>query len=122
VAVLYSGCKVQAGKRKDVAAVPFHPYADLLISSVPELRSGWLEGVPLAGAAELPTLGPRASIGGLCTFLDRCPVRVDGLCNREAPPRRSVGGGKEILCHRSRAELEQLQTVQAAEIACRQNA
>src|SRR5439155_10103552 len=71
VAVLYSGCKVQAGKRKDVAAIPFHPYAELLISSVPELRSGWLEGVPASGAAELPRIGPRASIEGLCTFLGR---------------------------------------------------
>jgi peptide/nickel transport system ATP-binding protein len=41
----------------------------------------------------------------LCTFLSRCPVRVDGLCNRTAPNRRFIDGGSEILCHHDSAEL-----------------
>jgi peptide/nickel transport system ATP-binding protein len=37
-------------------------------------------------------------------------VRIAGKCEREAPPRRDLGGGKEILCHHTRAELEALQS------------
>ena len=104
VVVLYSGCKVDSGSRKAIATPPFHPYADLLISSVPELRTGWLDSVPVRVVAEkTPTRE------GLCTFLDRCPVRIEGLCDREAPPRRVMANDKQILCHHTGAELEELQ-------------
>ncbi len=110
VMVLYSGCKVDSGSRKALAAPPFHPYADLLIASVPELRTGWLDGLPARLAVEVPAPGAEKPPAGLCTFLDRCPVRIAGKCEREAPPRRDLGGGKEILCHHTRAELEALQS------------
>jgi len=110
VMVLYSGCKVDAGSREALASPPFHPYADLLIASVPELRTGWLDGLPARLAVESPPPGAEKPARGLCTFLDRCPVRIAGVCDREPPPRRNLGGGKEILCHHTRAELEALQT------------
>ena len=109
VVVLYSGCKVDSGSRQALSAPPYHPYADLLISSVPELRTGWLEGLPARLAVEAPALGADKPPPGLCTFLDRCPVRVAGVCDKVAPPRRNIGGDKEILCHHTRAELEALQ-------------
>jgi peptide/nickel transport system ATP-binding protein len=110
VMVLYSGCKVDSGSRQALAAPPFHPYADVLVSSVPELRTGWLEGLPARLAVEAPAPGASKPPPGLCTFLDRCPVRIAGKCDREAPPRRALGGGKEILCHHASAELEALQS------------
>jgi peptide/nickel transport system ATP-binding protein len=116
VMVLYSGCKVDAGSRKDIAAPPFHPYADLLISSVPELRTGWLDGLPGRLAVETPAPGADKPPPGLCTFLDRCSVRVAGVCDRVVPPRRILEGGKEILCHHTGAELEALQLPQARAI------
>jgi peptide/nickel transport system ATP-binding protein len=111
VVVLYSGCKVDSGSRQALAAPPFHPYADLLVSSVPELRTGWLDGLParIAAAAPAQAPAPGKPPAGLCSFLDRCPVRIAGVCDREPPPRRDLGGGKEILCHHSGAELERLQ-------------
>ena len=114
VVVLYSGSKVDAGSRKAFAAPPFHPYADLLIASVPELRAGWLESLPKRVAADLPPIGARRPATALCTFLDRCPVRIEGLCNTEAPPRHVLGGGKEILCHHASADLQRMQSVQEA--------
>ena len=109
VAVLYSGSKVDAGSRKALAAPPFHPYAELLISSVPELRTGWLDRVPVRAVA------PKKAVrDGLCTFLERCPVSIDGVCDREAPPRRTLAGGKEILCHHTSVELERLQAIDAS--------
>jgi len=113
VVVLYSGCKVDSGSRQALAAPPFHPYADLLISSVPELRTGWLDGLPARLAVEAPAPGAEKPPAGLCTFLDRCPVRIAGRCDREAPPRRTFAG-KEILCHHTGEELTQLQAAIAS--------
>lgn len=110
VVVLYSGCKVDSGSRQALAAPPFHPYADLLISSVPELRTGWLDGLPVRSLAESGTRLEPGGAGGLCVFRNRCPVRIEGKCDREAPPRRSLPGGKQILCHHTSAELAALQT------------
>ena len=104
IVVMYSGHKVQAGSRQSFAEPPFHPYTDLLIHSVPELRQGWLETCG-ATSGELPPIGERANVPELCTFLNRCPVRVDGLCNRTAPNRRILDNGGEIFCHHESAQL-----------------
>ncbi len=108
IVVMYSGHKVQAGSRQSFAEAPFHPYTDLLIHSVPELRQGWLENCG-ATCGELPPIGARANVPELCTFLNRCPVRVDGLCNRTAPNRRTLDNGSEILCHHDTAQLLNMQ-------------
>ena len=43
IVVLYAGRVVEQGPTDEVLEPPFHPYTRLLISSVPELRIGWLE-------------------------------------------------------------------------------
>jgi peptide/nickel transport system ATP-binding protein len=107
IVVLYAGRKVEAGRRKTLLAPPFHPYTNLLISSVPELQPGWLER---SGAVRaLPDLGgvqQQAPTGDLCRFLDRCPARIPGVCNVAAPTNRVLRNGKEILCHHTDVELE----------------
>jgi len=45
IAVMYQGEVVRYGAKSDVLAPPFDAYTDLLLSSVPELRLGWLEQV-----------------------------------------------------------------------------
>ncbi|MFL7960706.1 ABC transporter ATP-binding protein [Pseudomonas kielensis] len=109
IVVMYSGHKIQAGTRQSYAEAPFHPYTDLLIHCVPELRQGWLETCGATTCQTLPSVGPKANVPGLCTFLSRCPVRVDGLCNCVAPQRRMIVGGSEILCHHDSAELMKTQ-------------
>ncbi|MNF67481.1 Glutathione import ATP-binding protein GsiA [compost metagenome] len=104
IVVMYSGHKVQSGIRQSFAQAPFHPYTDLLIHSVPELRQGWLETCGTT-CVTLPPIGAKANVPGLCTFLNRCPVRVDGVCNRIPPDRRTIVGGSEILCHHDSTEL-----------------
>ena len=59
IVVLYAGRKVESGSRQTLAAPPFHPYTDLLISSVPELRRGWLEQT--AVRQTLPAIGAIAA-------------------------------------------------------------
>ena len=110
VVVLYAGAKVDSGSRKALAAPPFHPYADLLISSVPELRTGWLDNLPARVVGAQAVVPANAHEKGLCRFLDRCPVRIEGVCDKVAPPRRELAGHKEILCHHTSAELQALQS------------
>ena len=43
IAVLYNGRVVDFGPVDNVLSPPFHPYTELLIKSVPEMRVGWLD-------------------------------------------------------------------------------
>lgn len=45
IAVMFKGQVVRYGQKSDVLAPPFDDYTDLLLSSVPEMRLGWLEEV-----------------------------------------------------------------------------
>lgn len=45
IAVMYKGQVVRYGPKSDVLKPPFDDYTDLLLSSVPEMRLGWLEEV-----------------------------------------------------------------------------
>ena len=45
---MYQGRLVRYGPKSEVLAPPFDDYTDLLLSSVPEMKIGWLEEV-LAG-------------------------------------------------------------------------
>ena len=105
IVVLYAGRVVEQGKTDQVLSPPYHPYTRLLIASVPELRVGWLEEtmetqVAQAGIDRVVTL---TDIG--CPFFDRCPLAIEGTCDRETPPIRDLGGGHGIECHRSEEEL-----------------
>jgi len=106
VIVLYAGCKVESGNRHALSTVPLHPYTDLLIASVPEMRQGWLEQV--GPSASLPPIGANAHGPRLCSFLQRCPVRIDGVCNVTAPSHVVTRSGKKILCHHSDERLRHL--------------
>jgi len=44
IAVMYRGQIVRYGTKSEVLAPPFDDYTDLLLSSVPEMELGWLEG------------------------------------------------------------------------------
>ncbi len=45
VAVMLKGKLVAGGETSTVFSPPYHPYTELLLSSVPEMRSDWLDGV-----------------------------------------------------------------------------
>ena len=45
IAVMFKGQVVRYGQKSDVLTPPFDDYTDLLLSSVPEMRVGWLEEV-----------------------------------------------------------------------------
>ena len=107
IVVLYAGRVVEQGTTDHVLSPPYHPYTRLLISSVPELRVGWLEETmqtqeAQAGIDRVVTL---TAVG--CPFFDRCPLAIKDTCDRETPPVRQLSAGHTIECHRSEAEFMQ---------------
>jgi len=115
VMVLYAGWKVEFGSRAAMASRPFHPYSDLLIASVPELRQGWLEDVgkpPIVNAAA--SAPAWAADSHACCFFERCAARIEGVCDVRPPPRHRLSKGADILCHRTEQELNALQSPRQA--------
>ncbi|MEM7742306.1 MAG: ABC transporter ATP-binding protein [Pseudomonadota bacterium] len=101
IVVLYAGRVVEKGPVDQVLSPPFHPYTRLLISSVPEMRVGWLED----------TMQTREAMAGIsrgvkivdvgCPFFDRCPLAIPGTCDKIDPPARPDPHGHDhvIECH-----------------------
>ena len=105
IVVLYAGRVVEQGPADQVLSPPYHPYTRLLISSVPELRVGWLEETMQTQEAQagIDRVVQLTEIG--CPFFDRCPLAIEGTCDRETAPMRHLGDGHLIECHRSKEEF-----------------
>ncbi len=105
IVVLYAGRVVEQGPADQVLSPPYHPYTRLLISSVPELRVGWLEETMQTQEAQagIDRVVQLTEIG--CPFFDRCPLAIEGTCDRETAPIRDLGNSHLIECHRSKEEF-----------------
>jgi peptide/nickel transport system ATP-binding protein len=105
IVVLYAGRVAEKGPTDQVLSPPYHPYTRLLISSVPEMRVGWLE----------ESMQTREALAGIsrgvkitdigCPFFERCPLAIEGTCDKVDPPSRKDGSGHVIECHREISEL-----------------
>ena len=106
IVVLYAGRVVEQGPTDKVLSPPFHPYTRLLISSVPEMRIGWLEDTMkkremAAGIAKDVEITAKG-----CPFFNRCPMGIEGTCEQQNPPIRELDSGHQIACHRTIEDLE----------------
>ena len=107
VMVMYAGRTVQSGPRGAVSAGPghgpMHPYANLLAQSVPELRIGWLDGLPP------PSRGQAAAAwrarNESCAFFPRCGLAIPGTCDVRPTPTHTLSTGTDVRCVRSEDEL-----------------
>ncbi len=106
IAVFYAGRVVEIGSRDAVFSPPFHPYTRLLLSSVPELRPGWLEEVTAGKDANIGMTGDIDLDTPGCPFADRCPVVIGGTCQTRKPPIRELAAGHRIACHHEEPELD----------------
>lgn len=105
VMILYAGQMMEMGSRGTLGIAPLHPYSDLLVASVPELRTGWLDGLDPTRLAEAAggVAGPAGTQA--CTFFPRCAVRIPGRCDTDPTPLRTLSKGATIRCQRTEAEL-----------------
>jgi len=86
VAIMYAGQIVEVGHAKDFFPAPLHPYAQMLMASVPRLRS---ESDPMFITGQPPSL---IDLPKGCRFAARCPFRFE-KCGEE-PPMLSKNGRK----------------------------
>jgi len=105
VIVLYAGRVVEQGALQSVLAPPHHPYTQLLLESVPELRTDWLDNVisskealvNISRSVEMETVG--------CPFYKRCSLAIEDLCSQQMPALLQTVKDHKIACHRDLSEL-----------------
>lgn len=89
VAIMYAGQIVETGDAKDFFPAPLHPYSQMLMASVPRLRS---ESDPIYITGQPPSLmnPPKG-----CRFAARCPFRFE-KCSEEPPVFQK--GNRKVKC------------------------
>ena len=95
VVVMYRGVVVEEGGVRDVLHPPYHPYTELLLSSVPVIGKH-------RGAVPADRTVERADVDGHatgCKFAARCTRKLDGICNSIAPPWQQVAPDHRVRCH-----------------------
>jgi oligopeptide/dipeptide ABC transporter ATP-binding protein len=78
VAIMYAGQIVETGDARDFFPAPLHPYSQLLMASVPRLRS---DSDPMFITGQPPSL---IDLPKGCRFASRCPFVMD-KCSEEPP-------------------------------------
>jgi oligopeptide transport system ATP-binding protein len=96
VAVMYLGHLVELTTRDELYENPLHPYAQALLSAVPipdpQIEERRLRTI-LTGDVPSPAHPPSG-----CTFHTRCPVAIQGVCDRYVPYWREKGSGHWVAC------------------------
>jgi oligopeptide/dipeptide ABC transporter ATP-binding protein len=93
VAVMYAGCLVELGTKRDIFQSPAHPYTRGLLHAVPDLKTD--RSRPLATIEG--TVPGLESLPPGCAFEPRCEFRVRE-CVRALPPLIEVAGGHWARC------------------------
>ncbi len=92
VAVMYAGKLVELSTVREMFTNPLHPYAQALISSLPNLEN---KGV----FQSIPGLAPSLlRLPNGCTFHPRCKYAMD-VCKTLAPPQSVTPSGRYVFCH-----------------------
>jgi peptide/nickel transport system ATP-binding protein len=89
VAIMYAGQIVEVGEAKDFFPAPLHPYSQMLMASVPRLRS---ETDPMFITGQPPSL---IALPKGCRFAARCPFRME-KCSEEPPV--VTQGNRKVKC------------------------
>ncbi|MDE0782489.1 MAG: ABC transporter ATP-binding protein [Planktomarina sp.] len=94
--VMYAGNMVEYGPVQSVLDNPSHPYTNGLLQSAPSLNSTRDNPLqPIPGQAPKP-----GTLGASAPFFARCPVAVDGVCDRKRPGWTDVNLQHQVACHR----------------------
>ena len=107
IIVLYKGRIVEYGPTGTVTAAPQHPYAQLLIQSIPvaDPEQRWSEDLQVTSEAVAPTAAPileegrsrRGAGRERCLYAERCPHAMD-ICWSKRPA-LATHAGRQVACH-----------------------
>ncbi|MEQ1943085.1 ABC transporter ATP-binding protein [Mesorhizobium sp. VNQ89] len=97
VVVMYLGCIVEQGTTDQIFSPPYHPYTEALLSAIPIADTSVVKKhIVLEG--DIPSaMNPPTG----CPFQTRCRYKnlvADGLCEKQVPPVKDLGGGHMSLC------------------------
>jgi len=92
IAVMYAGNIVEISPTDVIFSEPQHPYTQLLISSIPSIKSRKPLQVTTGLTHDLRNPPPG------CVYQMRCP-RVRDCCRNEFPQLREVAPGLSVACH-----------------------
>jgi peptide/nickel transport system ATP-binding protein len=94
VIVMYLGKIVETGPTEEVYYNPCHPYTQALLKSIPGLKGrpkSKLDSI----RGSIPS--PFVDIRG-CSFFDRCPQRIPGICDINGPKPAKVATDHDVFC------------------------
>ena len=99
IIILYQGRIVERGETIQVTSKPLHPYAQLLISSIPipDPDKRWLETLQFPPEVKTSQSQNRER----CLYAERCPHMMDE-CWKVRPPLLTVPGheaSRQVACH-----------------------
>ena len=93
IGVMYLGEIVEFGSVDDVFSPPFHPYTQMLLSSIPKSHPDENSN-RLVPEGEVPSpIDPPEG----CRFHTRCPY-AKAECQSDNPPERSISQNHRISC------------------------
>jgi len=95
VAVMYLGQIAEISPRDALYAQPLHPYAEALLSAVPEPdpSGAQQQRIILKGDVPSPANPPKG-----CNFCTRCPKVMD-ICREVEPKLQEAAPGRQVACH-----------------------
>ena len=94
IAVMYLGRIVEDAPTETLFATPRHPYTQLLLATIPDVRDPHRDREVRAGEVPSPLNPPSG-----CSFHPRCPL-ADARCKAERPAVLAWPDGARTACHR----------------------
>lgn len=93
IAVMYLGRIVEEGDTEDLFARPRHPYTQLLLETIPNVKHPHRDRIVAGGEVPSPLKPPSG-----CPFHPRCPIAT-ARCSAELPAVRTLASGTRVACH-----------------------
>jgi len=110
VIVLYKGAQVQTASTQELYHGALHPYSALLMDSIPQIRTSWINE-PRTATQPIEKAATPAHVE-VCAFIDRCNKRLENRCNNVTPSRRTINPQNTILCHLHNSDLPTFTQIQ----------
>ncbi len=92
VGVMYLGRLVEVAPKRTVFSAPRHPYTQMLLDAIPDVRMTGRQRNPVIGEVPNPMNSPTG-----CAFHPRCP-HARAVCKAERPE-LVADGDSQVACH-----------------------